>query len=120
MKLEVDIDEADIGQVHEDQTATFSVDAFPQRLFDAKLTSLRNAPKTTNGVVTYQGVLLVENSAGLLRPGLTATVEILVAQAEDSILVPNGALRFTPPAQDARRRRWCSSTTAARGRRVGT
>jgi HlyD family secretion protein len=98
MELEVDIDEADIGQVREGQTATFSVDAFPQRRFDARLTSLRNAPKTTNGVVTYQGVLSVDNSAGLLRPGLTATVEILVAETEDAILVPNGALRFTPPA----------------------
>jgi HlyD family secretion protein len=101
MELEVDIDEADIGQVREGQTATFSVDAFPQRRFDAKLTSLRNAPKTTNGVVTYQGVLEVDNSAGLLRPGLTATVDILVAETADSLLVPNGALRFTPPAGDA-------------------
>jgi HlyD family secretion protein len=101
MKLEVDIDEADIGQVREGQTATFSVDAFPQRRFDAKLTSLRNAPKTTNGVVTYLGVLEVDNSEGLLRPGLTATVDILVAQADDTLLVPNGALRFTPPGGDA-------------------
>jgi HlyD family secretion protein len=100
MELEVDIDEADIGQVREGQTATFSVDAFPQRRFDATLTSLRNAPKTTNGVVTYQGVLAVDNSAGLLRPGLTATVDILVAETEDSLLVPNGALRFMPPGAD--------------------
>jgi HlyD family secretion protein len=101
MELEVDIDEADIGQVREGQTATFSVDAFPQRIFDARLTSLRNAPRTTNGVVTYQGVLSVDNSAGLLRPGLTATVEILVAETENAVLVPNGALRFTPPAAAA-------------------
>lgn len=101
LKLEVDIDEADIGQVREGQTATFSVDAFPQRRFDAKLTSLRNAPKTTNGVVTYLGVLEVDNSAGLLRPGLTATADILVAEADDALLVPNGALRFTPPGGDA-------------------
>lgn len=101
MKLEVDIDEADIGQVREGQTATFSVDAFPQRRFDARLTSLRNAPKTTNGVVTYLGVLEVDNSEGLLRPGLTATVDILVAEADDTLLVPNGALRFTPPGGDA-------------------
>jgi HlyD family secretion protein len=101
LKLEVDIDEADIGQVREGQTATFSVDAFPQRRFDARLTSLRNAPKTTNGVVTYLGVLEVDNSAGLLRPGLTATADILVAEADDALLVPNGALRFTPPGGDA-------------------
>jgi len=100
MELKVDIDEADIGQVHEGQSATFTVDAFPQRRFDAKLTSLHNAPKTTNGVVTYQGVLTVDNAAHLLRPGLTATVDILVAQSGDALLVPNGALRFTPPARD--------------------
>ena len=113
MKLEVDIDEADIGQVREGQTATFSVDAFPQRRFDAKLTSLRNAPKTTNGVVTYQGVLEVDNSAGLLRPGLTATVDILVAKPKTTLLVPNGALRFTPPARTLPRRRLCPPTTAS-------
>jgi HlyD family secretion protein len=101
MELEVDIDEADIGHVREGQTATFSVDAFPQRRFDATLVSLRNAPKTTNGVVTYQGVLAVDNGARLLRPGLTATADILVAQSESALLVPNGALRFTPPPSQA-------------------
>jgi len=101
MELKVDIDEADIGQVREGQSATFTVDAFPQRRFNAKLTSLHNAPRTTNGVVTYQGVLIVDNSTRLLRPGLTATVDILVAHADDSLLVPNGALRFTPSARDA-------------------
>jgi HlyD family secretion protein len=100
MQLEVDIDEADIGLVREGQTAAFSVDAYPQRRFDAKLVSLRNAPKTANGVVTYQGVLVLDNRDHLLRPGLTATVEILVAEAKDALLVPNGALRFTPPGKD--------------------
>ena len=111
MKLEVDIDEADIGQVREGQPATFTVDAYPQRRFDAKLTSVRNAPKTTNGVVTYQGVLQVDNGEGLLRPGLTATVDILVAQAEDTLLVPNGALRFTPPGGDSSAPAFVPSTT---------
>lgn len=97
MQLRVDIDEADIGLVREGQPATFTVDAFPQRRFDAKLISLRNAPKTTNGVVTYQGVLSVDNSIGLLRPGLTATVDILVAESKEALMAPNGALRFAPP-----------------------
>ena len=99
LQLAVDIDEADIGLVHEGQTATFTVDAYPQRRFSAKLTSLRNSPKTTNGVVTYQGVLTVDNSAMLLRPGLTANVNILVSETEDALLVPNGALRFTPESE---------------------
>ncbi len=101
MELDVDIDEADIGAVREGQTATFTVDAYPQRVFDAKLVTLHNAAKTVNGVVTYQGVLAVENKAMLLRPGLTATAEILVSESKDTLLVPNGALRFTPPAADS-------------------
>jgi HlyD family secretion protein len=101
MQLDVDVDEADIGLVKEGQTANFSVDAYPQRRFDAKLISLRNSPKTSNGVVTYQGVLSVDNKAMLLRPGLTATVDILVSDIKDALLVPNGALRFAPAAKDA-------------------
>ena len=101
MQLNVDVDEADIGLVKEGQTANFSVDAYPQRRFDAKLISLRNSPKTANGVVTYQGVLSVDNKDMLLRPGLTATVDIMVSDAKDALLVPNGALRFTPAAKDA-------------------
>jgi HlyD family secretion protein len=97
MQLSIDIDEADIGMVHEGQTATFTVDAFPNRHFDAKLVTLYNSPKTTNNVVTFPGSLLVDNRSLLLRPGLTATAEILVAHVKNALLVPNAALRFTPP-----------------------
>src|SRR5207253_260052 len=99
LQLQVDIDEADIGLVREGQAATFTVDAYPQREFQAKLVSLHNAPKSTNGVVTYQGVLAVDNSSMLLRPGLTANVNILISRTGDAVLVANGALRFTPPAK---------------------
>ncbi len=102
LELDVDIDEADIGLVREGQTASFTVDAYPQRPFTAKLISLRNAPKTANNVVTYQGVLTVDNSDMLLRPGLTANVNILVSQTTDALLVPNGALRFTPSQSETR------------------
>jgi HlyD family secretion protein len=97
MELKIDIDEADIGSVREGQTATFTVDAFPQRRFTARLTSLRNSPKREAGVVTYEGVLTVDNATRLLRPGLTANADILVASIDTALLVPNGALRFTPP-----------------------
>lgn len=96
MELVVDIDEADIGSVREGQSASFAVDAFPQRRFDAKLVSVRNAPNIENGVVTYKGVLVVDNSSLLLRPGLTANADIIVAELNDTLFVPNGALRFTP------------------------
>jgi len=97
MELHVDIDEADIGVVRTGEPATFTVDAFPQRRFQARLISVHNAPKTVQGVVTYEGVLSVENPDGLLRPGLTATADILVAEVKDALSVPNGALRFIPP-----------------------
>jgi len=97
MELDVDIDEADVGQVHAGQTATFTVDAYPTRTFRAKLVSVHNSPQTVNGVVTYQGVLMVDNPDKLLKPGMTATADIQAADIKDALLVPNGALRFTPP-----------------------
>ncbi len=97
MQLSVDIDEADIGTVKEGQKATFTVDAFPSRKFKAQLVTLYNSPTTTNGVVTFPGSLLVDNRSMLLRPGLTATAEILVAEVKNVLQVPNAALRFTPP-----------------------
>jgi HlyD family secretion protein len=97
MQLSVDIDEADIGAVAEGQKATFTVDAFPNRKFNAELVTLYNSSKTANGVVTFPGSLLVDNRSLLLRPGLTATAEIKVAEVKNVLLVPNAALRFTPP-----------------------
>lgn len=102
MELDVDIDEADVGQVHPGTKATFTVDAYPDRKFAAHLVSIHNAPKTVQGVVTYQGVLLEENRGGLLRPGMTATAEIEAATVKNALLVPNAALRFVPP-EDAKK-----------------
>ncbi|MGH6888269.1 MAG: efflux RND transporter periplasmic adaptor subunit [Rhizomicrobium sp.] len=97
MELDVDIDEADVGQVHPGARATFTVDAYPDRKFAARLVSIHNAPKTVQGVVTYQGVLREENPGELLRPGMTATAEIEAATVKNALLVPNAALRFVPP-----------------------
>jgi HlyD family secretion protein len=98
MKLIVDVDEADIGNVRVGQAATFRVDAYPDRSFSSSVSEVRSAPKTSNGVVTYQTVLAVDNSERLLQPGMTATAEITVTHVADVLLVPNAALRFTPPA----------------------
>jgi HlyD family secretion protein len=98
MELDVDIDEADVGQVHPGQKATFTVDAYPGRQFEATLISIHSAPKTVQGVVTYSGVLLVSNPQGLLKPGMTATATITASRLADAVLVPNAALRFVPPA----------------------
>ena len=97
MLLHLDVDESDIGQVREGQTARFRVDAFPRRTFDARIVSVRFDPRTVNNVVAYEAVLSVENPELLLRPGMTATAEILVAERADTMLVPNRALRFVPP-----------------------
>jgi HlyD family secretion protein len=97
MELDVDIDEADVGLLRAGTLAYFTVDAYPSRRFAAKLISIHNAPKTVQGVVTYQGVLVVENREGLLKPGMTATAELTASAIHNVSLVSNIALRFVPP-----------------------
>ena len=99
MRVMAAIDEADVGEVKVGQPATFTVDAFPGRDFEAKLTELRSAPQIVQNVVTYQAVLEVENPALALKPGMTASVKIVTGEADDALLIPNAALRFTPPEQ---------------------
>jgi HlyD family secretion protein len=96
MELHVDVDEADVGQVLEGQEARFTVDAFPNRTFRGRIIQVRNGAKTANGVVTYETILTVDNSDLSLRPGMTATAEIIVQKAQNALLVPNAALRFSP------------------------
>lgn len=97
MELQVDVDEADVGQVKPGQDATFTVDAYPNRHFPARITEVHFASQTVEGVVTYKTVLNVNNSDLSLRPGMTATADIIVNYIENALLVPNAALRFTPP-----------------------
>jgi HlyD family secretion protein len=110
MELHVAVDEADVGSVEVGQQASFTVDAFPSRTFEAKITQVHFASSdtkssssassqssaTSTGVVTYETVLEVDNSDLLLRPGMTATAEIVTTRIDDALLVPNSALRFTP------------------------
>ncbi len=98
MELQVSIDEADVGQVAVGQAATFTVDAFPEQRFPAEITSIRYAAETVNDVVTYKGILSVANNELLLRQGMTATADIVVHSVEDGLLIPNAALRYSPPA----------------------
>ncbi|MGD2082334.1 MAG: efflux RND transporter periplasmic adaptor subunit [Chromatiales bacterium] len=99
MELHVAVDEADVGRVAEGQEASFTVDAFPDRIFPAEIEQVRFAPETVEGVVTYETLLTVDNSDLALRPGMTATADIIARRLEDVLLVPNAALRFTPPAR---------------------
>lgn len=98
MELQVDIDEADVGTVVEGQAASFSVDAYPNRRFPAKIRVLRFGSEIVQGVVTYKAVLTIDNAELLLRPGMTATATITVEEVKDALLVPNAALRFSPTA----------------------
>jgi HlyD family secretion protein len=99
MELHVDVDEADVGKVRQGQEAVFTVDAYPDRTFQAKIIQTRYGSQTVDGVVTYETVLKVDNSDLSLRPGMTATADITVKKVENAVLVPNAALRFTPPEQ---------------------
>lgn len=97
MELQVNIDEADIGRIAVGNRAVFSVDAYDENVFPAEIVEVRYAPEIVDGVVTYKTVLAVDNSHLLLRPGMTATAEIVVAEHSDVLLVPNAALRYAPP-----------------------
>lgn len=103
MELHVDVDEADVGQVKIGQQALFSVDAYPYQTFPAAISEVHFSSQTVDGVVTYETVLRVDNSALLLRPGMTATADITVNRIDNALLVSNAALRFTPAlaAQEA-------------------
>jgi HlyD family secretion protein len=97
MELQVDVDEADVGQVQKGQAATFTVDAYPNRQFPATIDLVRFGSETVDNVVSYKTILNVDNDDLSLRPGMTATAEIVTAERENVLLVPNAALRFTPP-----------------------
>ena len=101
MELQVDVDEADVGQVRDGQEATFTVDAYPDRTFPAKITQVRYGSQTVEGVVTYKTVLKVDNSSLALRPGMTATAIITVNQRDNVVLVPNAAMRYVPAVKTA-------------------
>lgn len=112
MKLQVAIDEADVGQVKAGQEASFTVDAYPGRSFPARITrvdvgannsatassssSASSTAASASSVVAYNAILSVANPDEALRPGMTATADIAVQKRENVLLVPNAALRFSP------------------------
>ena len=110
MELDVDVDEADVGEVKEGQRAVFTVDAFPGQTFPARIervnvgsnttesesSSSSSSTASTGNVVAYTAVLSVNNQRLNLRPGMTATAEIVTREEKNVLLVPNAALRFSP------------------------
>lgn len=101
LDLQVDIDEADIGSVREGDTATFAVEAWPDRAFSGIIREIHFSPIIVEGVVSYRAKLDVDNAEMLLRPGMTATADIVVDEARQVLSVPNAALRFAPGPSDS-------------------
>ena len=108
MQLEIDVSEADVGQVEAGQDVEFSVDAFVDRKFKADVRQIRNSPTNVQNVVTYKVIADVDNKSGLLRPGMTANVSIIVAiprqcsdgaQCRTSVSPPGGPLESKPEKQ---------------------
>ena len=96
MRILANVAEADIGSIKPEQKVSFTVDAFPERTFQAKVAQVRLNPTTQQNVVTYTVVIDAENPDRLLIPGMTAYVAIVTAQRHNVVKVPNAALRFRP------------------------
>ncbi len=123
MQIDTAVGEGDVGLLKDGMDAQFTVDAFPGKTFKGKVRQVRNAPTTTQGVVTYDAVIDVDNSDLQLRPGMTANVTFVLAQVADAIKIPNSALRFKPTReqmQALRGERGSGSGSGRRGRGSGS
>lgn len=96
MQVEATVDEADIGEIKQGDTATFTVDAWPEKEFSGKVREVRKASSTTNNVVTFPVIIDTNNPDMCLMPGMTATVNINTVEHKDVLVVPTSALSFKP------------------------
>ena len=96
MQVWVAVNEADIGSIHPGQAVSFTVDAFPGEVFQGEVGKVRLNATMTQNVVTYTVEVITDNSSGKLLPYLTANAKFMVDERRDVLLVPNGALRYTP------------------------
>jgi HlyD family secretion protein len=96
MEVHTSVAESDVGALKPEMKVNFTVDAYPNERFRGVVQQIRNAPTTTQNVVTYDAVVRVDNDQLKLRPGMTASVTFIVEDRRDALLVSNTALRFTP------------------------
>ncbi len=96
MQVDTNVSEGDIGGIKLDDQVQFSVDAFPNRLFEGRVTQIRQSPQTVQNVVTYDVVVGVGNNDLALKPGMTAAVRVIIEQQKNVLRVPSQALRYTP------------------------
>ena len=106
MQIETSVVEADIAKVATGQKVEFSVDSFPDEIFEGVVTQVRNKAITTSNVVTYQVIIEVNNKDLKLKPGMTANVEIITADKKGILTVPNKALRFYITDGDGKTKRY--------------
>jgi HlyD family secretion protein len=99
MRVIAAVDEADIGEVAVGQHATFTVNAYPDRIFEGVVTEVRNSPVVVQDVVTYGTILEVDNLDLALKPGMTASARVRTASAKDVVRLAAPALRFVPPGE---------------------
>jgi HlyD family secretion protein len=100
MQVETSIDESDVGRLKEGMEASFTVDAFPGKVFQEKVIQIRKAPITIQNVVTYTVLISANNPDLKLLPGMTANVKVVVDKREKVLKVANAALRFKMPSAD--------------------
>jgi HlyD family secretion protein len=105
MQIDSNFAEADVGQIQVGQKVRFSVDAYPNRDFEGVVKQIRLNPTIQSNVVTYDVVVSVDNPEQLLLPGMTAYVNVILAERQDVLLVPNAAFRFRPPETVGSKRR---------------
>jgi len=96
MQVDTNVSESDVGAIRIGDKAQFRVEAFPDRVFDGEVSQVRQAPQTVQNVVTYDAVILADNSQLLLKPGMTATVRIITEKRDKVLRVPDSALRYVP------------------------
>lgn len=96
MQVNASVDEADIGNISDQADVKFTVDAYPNRTFRARISEIRLDPQTVQNVVTYSVILSIDNSDLKLKPGMTANITITVDQRDNVLKVQNAALRYTP------------------------
>jgi HlyD family secretion protein len=102
MQVLASVDESDIGRVQQGQPVSFTVDAYPGDTFTGTVSQVRLQPTVDQNVVSYTTVIDVPNRSLKLKPGMTASVSIEIARADDVLLVPSAALRFRPATDDAK------------------
>jgi len=103
MQIEAQVDESDIGQIRQGQTVRFTVQAYSEKNFEGKVRQIRLQPQTIQNVVNYTVIVDAPNDEGLLLPGMTATVDFVIEEVNDVLLISNKAFSWSPPEEDLKK-----------------